>query len=161
MILTRLSRYGIPVLLVVIGIILMSSSGTSYSCVDDGAECYEGTITKIIDGDTIKTNTNDTVRLSLVLSPELSEEGGIEAKEFIESICPVGSNILVDEDNGQQKSFDRTVAQVHCNGKSLNAALVENNHGIIDKQFCYDTEFIDESWTSTCDIEKDSSLIGR
>ena len=161
MILTRLSRYGIPILLVVIGIILMSSSEPSYSCVDDGAECYEGTITKIIDGDTIKTNTNDTIRLSLVSAPELSEGGGIEAKEFIENICPVGSKVIVDEDNGQQKSSDRKMAQVHCNEKSLNAALIENNYGVIDKQFCYDTEFIDESWTSACDIEKDQFLIGK
>ena len=139
----------------------MSSSEPSYSCVDDGAECYEGTITKIIDGDTIKTNTNDTIRLSLASSPELSEEGGVEAKEFIESICPIGSKIIVDEDNGQQKSFDRTVAQVHCNEKSLNAALIESNHGIIDKRFCYDTEFIDEPWTSACDIKKDQLLIGK
>ena len=139
----------------------MSSSEPSYSCVDDGAECYEGTITKIIDGDTIKTNTNDTIRFSLVSVPELSEEGGMEAKEFIENICPVGSKIIVDEDNGQQKSFDKKMAQVHCNEKSLNAALIENNYGIIDKQFCYDTEFIDESWTSACDIEKDQFLIGK
>ena len=160
MVLTRLTRYGIPVLLVVIGIILMSSSEPSYSCVDDGGKCYEGTITEIIDGDTIKTSTNDTIQFALASAPELSEKGGIEAREFIESVCPVGSKIVVDEDNGQQRSFDRIVAQVHCNGKSLNAALVENNHGVIDTQFCSNTEFIDESWTS-CDAEEGQLLIGK
>jgi len=52
-----------------------------------------------------------------VSAPELSEPGGLEAKQFIEEICPVGSNLIIDEDDGQlQGSYGRVIAQVICNG---------------------------------------------
>ena len=67
---------------------------------EGSANCFTGTVTEVIDGDTIVVN-DVHVRLALTSTPELNETYGIESKEFTESICPVGSNAFVDEDDGQ------------------------------------------------------------
>ncbi len=64
------------------------------------ADCFTGKVVEVIDGDTIVVN-DVHVRLALTSTPELDETYGIQAKEFTESVCPVGSNALVDEDDGQ------------------------------------------------------------
>ena len=80
-------------------------------------------------------------------APELSENGGMEAKNFIESLCPVCSTALVDEDDGQTGgSYGRTVAELYCNNQLVNSALLEKGLGTIDKRFCGVSEFADESW---------------
>ena len=66
------------------------------------ADCFNGVITEIIDGDTIDVN-NVRVRLSMVNTPERGESGYNEVTAFTESICPLGSNALVDEDDGQKE----------------------------------------------------------
>ena len=71
-----------------------------------------------------------------VLSPEqISEfhERGVlkfdfgfdEATQFTESLCPVGSEIKINQDEGQPYDrYDRMVAKVTCGGVVLNTALV-------------------------------------
>ena len=54
-------------------------------------------MTKIVDGDTIDIN-NVRVRLALVNTPERGESGYIEAIDFVEAVCSVGTAALVDED---------------------------------------------------------------
>ena len=104
----------------------------------------------VIDGDTIKDGDDKSIRFALAEAPELSTPEGIQAKEFIESICPIGSSIIIDEDDSQIKgSYDRIIAEITCNGISLNQALIENNHGSIDTRFC-SSEFAAESWANDC-----------
>ena len=87
------------------------------------------------------------MRFALASAPELSENGGVEAKDFIESLCTVGSTALVDEDDGQTGgSYGRTVAELYCNNQLVNSALLENGLGIIDKRFCGVSEFGNEDW---------------
>jgi hypothetical protein len=63
------------------------------------ADCFRGTVTMIVDGDTIDIN-NVRIRLALVNTPERGESGYTEAIDFVESICGVGTTALVDEDDG-------------------------------------------------------------
>ena len=110
------------------------------------AECFTGQVTRVIDGDTVVVN-DVHVRFALASAPELTEKGGIEAKNFIESLCPVGSKALVDEDDGQTGgSYGRTIAELYCNDKLVNSALLENNLGTIDERFCGVSEFSNEDW---------------
>ena len=110
------------------------------------AGCFSGQVTRVIDGDTIVVN-DVHVRFALAAAPELSENGGIEAKNFIESLCPVGSNALVDEDDGQTGgSYGRTIAEIYCNNQLVNSALLEKGLGTIDTRFCGVSEFADENW---------------
>ena len=103
----------------------------------------------MIDGDTIKTKSGDSIQLSLVSSPELDESGGIESKEFILKSCPINSQIFIDEDDGQlQGIYGRMIAKVYCGytDKSVNELILENNQGIIFKKFCQVSEFGSERW---------------
>ena len=110
------------------------------------AGCFSGHVTRVIDGDTIVVN-DIHVRFALAAAPELSENGGIEAKNFIESLCPVGSNALVDEDDGQTGgSYGRTVAEIYCNNHLVNSALLDQGLGTIDTRFCGVSEFAGENW---------------
>jgi micrococcal nuclease len=123
----------------------------SLDCSEENGECYSTTVSKIIDGDTIKDSDNKSIRFSLVSAPELSDPGGIEAKKYIESICPVGSSILIDEDDLQLNGiYDRTIAKITCKGINLNQSLLTSNHGTIDTTYCNNSEFSEEPWASKC-----------
>jgi endonuclease YncB( thermonuclease family) len=110
------------------------------------AGCFSGQVTRVIDGDTVVVN-DVHVRFALASAPELTENGGIEAKSFIESLCTIGSRALVDEDDGQTGgSYGRTVAELYCDNQLVNSALLEKNLGTIDKRFCGVSEFSMEDW---------------
>ena len=123
--------------------------GPSSSSVCQGqADCFTGMITEIVDGDTLDVN-NVRVRLSLVNTPERGESGYQEAKEFIESMCPVGSKALVDEDDGQKEgSFDRVIGLVYCGNEKLllNEHLLNEGHAQVFGNFCGVSEFSEEGW---------------
>lgn len=108
--------------------------------------CKTDTVTKIVDGDTIDT-TQYRIRLALVDTPEKYESGFASATSFTGNLCPVGSSILIDQDDGQKiDKYGRIVAKVTCSGTNLNAALLENSHAIILNQYCTKSEFASESW---------------
>ena len=112
------------------------------------ADCFRGTVTEIVDGDTLDVN-NVRVRLTLVNTPEAGEEGYDEATDTTESECPVGSEALVDEDDGQKGgSFGRLIGVVYCNGSSLslNELLLETDKAILYEDFCGVSEFAGDSW---------------
>ena len=110
------------------------------------ARCISGTVTQIVDGDTIKVD-GKSIRFALTSTPELDENGGKEAKKFLENICPVGSQALVDEDDGQTEgSFGRILGVVYCNGMNLNEEILKAELGIISSRFCFKSEFSTELW---------------
>jgi len=121
--------------------VLQHSSNCSGS-----AQCFDGTITEIIDGDTIIVD-GQSIRFALSSAPELKMYGGEESREFIETICPVGSKVLVDEDDGQVLgSYGRMVGAVTCNGVNLNSELLDANLGYLQDRFCDSSEFGQEPW---------------
>jgi hypothetical protein len=116
------------------------------------ADCFRGTVTEIVDGDTLDIN-NVRVRLALVNTPERGENGYTEAIDFAQSVCGVGTTALVDEDDGQKEgSFDRVIGLVYCgndninNKKSLNELLLEGGYAVIYQDFCGISEFSPDSW---------------
>ena len=114
------------------------------------ALCYTGTVEHIVDGDTLDVG-GYRIRLALVNSPEVNQTGYEEAKQFTASLCSVGSQALVDEDDGQtQGSYGRTIAVVYCGGKNLNAEFLQSGHAVILTQYCSNSEFATESWASAC-----------
>lgn len=111
-------------------------------------DCFSGIVTEIVDGDTLDVN-NVRIRLTLVNTPERGESGYQEAKEFIESMCPVGSKALVDEDDGQKEgSFDRVIGLVYCGNEKLllNEHLLNEGHAQVFGDFCGVSEFSEEGW---------------
>ena len=119
------------------------------------ADCFRGTVTEIVDGDTLDIN-NVRVRLALVNTPERGDSGYTEAIDFVESVCGVGTTALVDEDDGQKEgSFDRLIGIVYCgndninNKKSLNELLLERGYAVIYQDFCGISEFSSAGWAQS------------
>jgi len=111
------------------------------------AECFSGIVSRVVDGDTLDVG-DIRIRLSLVNTPERGEEGFDDATEFTAALCPVGSRVLVDQDDGQlQDDFGRMLAKITCGDtKNLNSELVDNGYAGILTQYCVESEFSTEDW---------------
>jgi len=138
-------------IIVIVGVIVVIAAGLlmspdpSQDC-SGTARCIIGTVTKVIDGDTIKVD-GQSIRFVLASAPELDEFGGVDARKFIETICPVGSTALVDEDDGQTEgSYGRILGVIYCNGFNLNEELVESEFGYVISRFCDSSEFANDEW---------------
>jgi len=133
----------------------------SHRCIGK-SKCISQLITEIIDGDTIYT-TNYKIRLALVDTPEINEPGFSEATSFTTKMCPVGSFATIDQDDLQlYDQYDRLLANVFCNGKSLNSALLYSGHAEISTRYCSISEFSDFPWAQRfgCEIQSmESQLI--
>ena len=110
------------------------------------ARCISGFVTRVIDGDTIVVG-DKSIRFALVNTPEWGDYDYTQAQYYIETVCPIGSKVLVDEDDGQtQGSFGRIIAKIYCNELNLNEEILEVGHAEILPQFCEVSEFAQESW---------------
>ena len=119
------------------------------------AKCFTGIVTKVIDGDTLKVN-GESIRFSLASAPELKGYGGVDSKNFIETICPVGSTVTVDEDDGHViGSYGRIVGLIHCNGVNLSSELLDSTLGYLDDRFCDSSEFAELKWAHKHGCVKD------
>ena len=91
------------------------------------SRCFTGKITEIIDGGTIQVD-DISIQLTLVSTPKLDEEGGQDAKGVVKKICPIGTHVLVDQDNMYQSdefiSDAMVLAVVYCDGLNLNEVLI-------------------------------------
>ncbi len=121
------------------------------------ARCFSGKVTQVIDGDTIRINEH-SIRFALSSAPELGQSNGEKAREFIGDICPVGSEALVDEDDGQTEgSYGRIVAVIYCNDRNLNSELLDANFGHIATEFCSKSEFSETVWAQKHGCSEDKS----
>jgi micrococcal nuclease len=110
------------------------------------ARCIDGFVTRVIDGDTIVVG-DKSIRFALVNTPEWGDENYSRANAYTEAICPVGSKVLVDEDDGQTEgSHGRIVAKIYCNNLVLNEQVLEVGHAVILSEFCSKSEFASEPW---------------
>src|SRR3972149_1862182 len=122
-----------------------SSRIESQSC-SGNAACFSSQVTQVVDGDTINVDGN-SIRFTLVDTPEIGEYGHGQARDFIGKICPPGSTVLVDEDDKQtQGSYGRMIAVIYCNGMNLNKADLDQGYGKIDTYFCTKSEFEYDGW---------------
>ncbi|TMI32933.1 hypothetical protein E6H29_01360 [Candidatus Bathyarchaeota archaeon] len=111
------------------------------------AACLTGGVTYIVDGDTLDVGST-RVGLALVNTPEAGQTGYQEAKDFTAQTCPVGTQALVDEDDGQTAgSYGRTIAVVYCGGVNLNEALLKSGYAELVSYYCSVSEFADQAWT--------------
>jgi len=117
----------------------------TYQC-KGKTKCFSGIVTRIIDGDTIVVD-DKSIRFSLVNTPEWGDDDYFQARDYIYNLCPIGSQVLVDEDDGQtQRSFGRIIGKIFCNGVILNEEILKSGHAVILTNFCPVSEFADEQW---------------
>ena len=113
-----------------------------HSCSGE-AQCITGKVSKIVDGDTIKVD-DKSIRFALTSTPEINDEREILAKGYVEKTCPVGSTVLVDEDDMQTDgSYGRIIGLIKCNGTSCDECFTGYRPGqLISCDKCGD-EFCD------------------
>ena len=110
------------------------------------ARCISGFVTSIVDGDTI-TVDGQSIRFALVNTPEFGEKNYEQAKNHIENICPVGSHVLVDEDDRQTEgSHGRIIGVIYCNDLNLGEEILEVGYADILNSLCTKSEFAGEPW---------------
>jgi len=142
-----LIKIGIPIL---VAIIILSSipwegNDATSTCTGSG-DCFTGTITRIVDGDTLDVD-NQRIRLVLIDAPENNQPGFDEATNVVKRICRMGEEAVVDQDGMQMyDNYDRMVAKVSCDGKLVNEELLKSGHVTIMEFFCDKSEFSGEDW---------------
>ncbi len=110
------------------------------------ARCIQGFVTRIVDGDTIEVD-GQSIRFALVDTPEYGEYDYTQARSYMATICPIGSKVLVDEDDLQTEgSYGRIIGVIYCNNLNLNEEILSVGHAEILTSFCSKSEFADEPW---------------
>ncbi len=83
----------------------------------------------------------------MVNTPEEEDRGYDDAKDFVESLCPINTKALVDEDDKQTRdSYGRIIGVVYCNDVNLNEEILRAGHGTISTYFCSNSEFENHGW---------------
>ena len=109
------------------------------------ARCFSGTLVKMLDNDIMQID-DDIVRLTLVDAPKMKYDNG-KARNFIELICPVGSTVIVDQDDKQlEDKYGRILGVVYCNDSNLNKELLDIGLGDLYSAFCDQSEFRNSDW---------------
>jgi endonuclease YncB( thermonuclease family) len=124
-----------------------TSAGSAVQCFGT-AGCAEGTVTRIVDGDTLYVTVNSTVYkidLALTRVPSSSEQGFIGSTSFTRSLC-LGSKVLVDQDDKLLTSNSSVIAVVYCSSSNLNSELLDNGYADLDVEQCATSEFANEPW---------------
>ncbi len=125
------------------------------------AGCITGTVTSVIDGDTLEVD-GQAVRFALVDTPKMKYDGG-QALSFLEQICPVGSPVLIDQDDQQlEDAYGRVLGMVYCNDLNVNKELLDSGLGDLYSTFCDQSEFATQPWAQKhgCDtFENETSIV--
>jgi endonuclease YncB( thermonuclease family) len=93
----------------------------------DGFKCERTvTIIEVLDGDTVKTDAYERIRLTGINTPELGEPGSYEAKNFTETKL-LGKTVCIDVDDTRPlDKYQRTLAVILVDGTNLNKQLLDN-----------------------------------
>jgi len=111
-------------------------------------------VDRVIDGDTVVFQGGEKVRLVGINTPEIpphEEPGGIEAKEFVENLCPPGTEIGLDVDDlCPTDYYGRTLAVVYLkvDGVWVNLNMKLLRGGYAEVLFIPPSEFNPYEWTN-------------
>jgi micrococcal nuclease len=89
-------------------------------------------IVGVHDGDTYTTSVGEKIRLAYVDCPELSQEYGVEARNYAAHLILHRQVELIRK--GKDK-YGRTIAEVRFNGKFLDELLVEAGYAWTYRQY--------------------------
>ena len=82
---------------------------------------YQATVISIHDGDTMtldidmgrRLRTDDSIRLYGINAPELSQAGGREARDYLRTLCPIGSTVRLRTFKNQEDKYGRWLGKVY------------------------------------------------
>ncbi|MGZ7496921.1 thermonuclease family protein [Corynebacterium sp. ZY180755] len=104
---------------------LAIGGGVTYNVANGGPDA---TVTKIVDGDTIEANvdgTNKRIRLLNIDTPEMGKEClAQEAKDYLASRLPIGTEITLEYDEDRTDKYGRDLAAIFVDDSFINKDVV-------------------------------------
>lgn len=95
-------------------------------------------VEKIVDGDTFKDSTGLSYRLTGINAPESHDEGGSEAKQYLDSLINHKYiQILTDSNYDTIDFYKRKLCYVFLNGTDINKLLVQTGHAIAYTKYSF------------------------
>ena len=85
-------------------------------------------VTRIIDGDTVEIDDNESVRLLGINTPERGEKYYGEATEFLSSLI-LNKTVKLEFTNDRYDKYDRILAYIFLEDENINIKIVENGFG--------------------------------
>lgn len=85
------------------------------------------TVTRIIDGDTVEIDGNESVRLLGINTPERGEKYYEEAKEFLDEEI-FNKTIKLGFTNDRYDKYGRVLAYIFLENENINVKIVENGY---------------------------------
>ncbi|MBU7046348.1 MAG: thermonuclease family protein [Theionarchaea archaeon] len=98
------------------------TSTEDIACVKDTLFC-----TAIIDGDTFKLETGETVRLIGIDAPELSQPGGEESRQYLAHLIS-GKNITLEKGDEDRDKYNRLLRFVYIDDVCINEEMIKQGY---------------------------------
>lgn len=97
---------------------------------------YKATVTRVVDGDTVKLRLDlgfrlywhVNCRLAGINAPELSTEAGVKSKEALSKMLPPETEIVVN--STKLDKYGRPVAIIYLNGFCINDILISDGFAV-------------------------------
>lgn len=110
----------------------------SWGCPDLMYE-YLAHVRSVYDGDTIRADidcgfgiwtANQSLRLIGIDAPELGKPGGIEARNYLRGLLPVGQEMVVRTHKDADDKYGRLLAEVYLGDLYVNGQMVVSDHAV-------------------------------
>ncbi|MBU7048066.1 MAG: thermonuclease family protein [Theionarchaea archaeon] len=104
-------------------------SGTEDITSTEDITCVKDTIfcTAIIDGDTFRLSTGETVRLIGIDAPELSQPGGEESRQYLANLIS-GKNITPEKGYEDRDKYNRLLRFVYIDDLCINEEMIRQGY---------------------------------
>ena len=87
-------------------------------------------VISVIDGDTIKLDNGEVIRLICIDTPESSKEGFLEAKTFLRDLI-LNKTVILEKDVSETDFYDRLLRYVYLeDGTFVNELMVKKGFGV-------------------------------
>jgi len=106
---------------ILITILFLTSLIFYYNLTDPTQPTTTAQVTRIIDGDTLQTSTNQTFRLLGINTPEKNQPSYQEAKNYLTNLV---QNQTIEIESKQQDKYQRTLAHIYKDNKNVNAQIL-------------------------------------
>lgn len=125
-----------------------AASETSAPQCMGSALCLEGKVFRMVDTDTlyVRTSSGD-YKVDLSLTKVSRSDRTYESGSSITKRLCLGSDVLVDQDDGQVRGKGRNITgAVYCGSHNLNQELLDSGFVGLDFRQCFVSEFASQPW---------------
>jgi endonuclease YncB( thermonuclease family) len=106
------------------------------------AQTFTGKIVRVKDGDTVvaidKDNTQYTIRLSCIDTPEKKQDFGTKSKEFLASMC-FGQEVTIKIKNKDR--YGRYIGTLYKEDLNINLQMVKAGYAWVYRAYCNDLRY--------------------